>query len=180
MTVSAVTRDGRTVVDLVEEHDPDVVVLDMELGEVRGTEVIAKLRKLSEPPKILALTAYNDGETLRSALDAGADGLSFKTEPPERTLAAIREVHAGRLVFPQAARRWLSRREEMGPSNLTPRERDVWELVADGLTNRQIAERLDVQQNTVKYHLQHLFMKLGVNNRTEAAMKFAEAQRAAD
>ncbi len=177
MSVVAATRDGAEVIPLTREIEPDVVVLDLELGTMKGSELIRKLRDLSHPPKMLALTAYNDGETVRSALDAGADGLSFKTEPPERTIAAIREVYEGRLLFPQAARRWLDRRaKRTGPGELTPRERHVWELVAKGLTNRQIAERLEVGENTVKYHVQHLFLKLGVNNRTEAAMKFAAAE----
>lgn len=176
LDVVAVTRDGSEVASLVEQHRPDVVLLDLEFGDVRGTEVIGRLKALPDPPRVLALTAYNDGETLRSVLDSGADGLSYKTEPPERTIAAIREVHAGRLVFPQAAKRWLGRRE-VGADHLTPRELEVWALIAEGLTNRQIGERLDVGENTVKYHVQNLFMKLGVHNRTEAALKFAERGR---
>src|SRR2546427_3354443 len=85
---------------------PDVVVLDLELTSIKGTQVIAALRDRTTPPKVLVLTAYNDGESLRSALDAGAEGLALKTESPQQTLTAIRQVHAGQLAFPQAARRW--------------------------------------------------------------------------
>lgn len=181
ISVVAATRDGAEVLPLAREVEPDVILLDLELGTMKGADLIADLRYLAHPPKVLALTAYKDGETVRSALDAGADGLSFKTEPPERTIAAIREVYEGRLLFPQAARRWLNRRAARSdPGALTPREREVWELIAKGLTNRQIAERLEVGENTVKYHVQHLFVKLGVNNRTEAALKFAAAERTRD
>ncbi|HXL34978.1 MAG TPA: response regulator transcription factor [Gemmatimonadales bacterium] len=175
--VAAWTTDGTEVVKLVEQHKPDVVVLDLELTSIKGTEVIAALRDRTTPPKVLVLTAYNDGESLRSALDAGAEGLALKTESPQQTLTAIRQVHAGQLVFPQAARRWIEGRAGGGaPGDLTPREREVWALVAGGLTNPQIAERLGLSDNTVKFHVQHLFSKLGVKNRTEAALKYAHGR----
>ncbi|PYO80006.1 MAG: DNA-binding response regulator [Gemmatimonadetes bacterium] len=160
ITVAAWTTDGTEVVKLVEQHKPDVVVLDLELTSIKGTEVIAALRDRTAPPKVLVLTAYNDGESLRSALDAGADGLALKTESPQQTLTAIRQVHAGQLVFPQAARRWIDGRAGAGaPGELTPREREVWALVANGLTNPQIAERLGLSKN-----------------RTEAALKYAHGR----
>ena len=179
IVVVAATGDGAEVVPLAREVEPDLVLLDLELGSVGGVEVLAGIRELPNAPKVLVLTAYKDGETLRSVWDAGADGLSFKTEPPERTIAAIREVHAGRLVFPQAARRWMAKSRDRAEarSELTAREREVWELVAEGLTNRQIAERLEVGENTVKFHMQNLFLKLDVSNRTEAAMKYVQAER---
>ncbi len=172
--VVAATTDGADVTRLVEQHKPDVVVLDLELVGMKGTQVLAALRARPESPKVLVLTAYTDGEALRSALDAGADGLALKTESPQQTLAAIRQVHAGQLVFPQAARRWIEGRGAAAPGDLTPREREVWALMAAGLTNPEIAERLGLSDNTVKFHVQHLFSKLGVKNRTEAALKFAQ------
>ncbi len=135
ITVAGWTTDGTEVVKLVQQHKPDVVVLDLELTTIKGTEVLAALRERPAPPKVLVLTAYNDGESLRSALDAGADGLALKTESPQQTLTAIRQVHAGQLVFPQAARRWIEGRAAGAPGDLTPREREVWTLVAGGLTN---------------------------------------------
>src|SRR3989442_13749254 len=151
MEVAAWTTDGTEVVKLVEQHKPDVVVLDLELTSIKGTEVIAALRDRTTPPKVLVLTAYNDGESLRSALDAGAEGLALKTESPQQTLTAIRQVHAGQLVFPQAARRWIEGRGG-APGDLTPREREVWALVAGGVTNPQIAQRLRVSGHPVKFH----------------------------
>ena len=177
ITVAGWTTDGTEVVKLVQQHKPDVVVLDLELTTIKGTEVLAALRDRPTPPKVLVLTAYNDGESLRSALDAGADGLALKTDSPQQTLTAIRQVHAGQLVFPQAARRWIEGRSAGAPGDLTPREREVWKLVAGGLTNPQIAERLGLSDNTVKFHVQHLFSKLGVKNRTEAALKYAHGAR---
>src|SRR2546429_8863618 len=135
--VAAWTTEGTEVLQLVEQHKPDVVVLDLELTSIKGTEVIAALRDRASAPKVLVLTAYNDGDSLRSALDAGADGLALKTESPQQTLTAIRQVHGGQLVFPQAARRWIEGRATGAPGDLTPREREVWSLVAAGLTNPQ-------------------------------------------
>src|SRR5204863_311783 len=166
------TVDGTEVLQLVQQHKPDVVVLDLELTSIKGTAVIAALRDRPSAPKVLVLTAYNDGDSLRSALDAGADGLALKTESPQQTLTAIRQVHGGRLVFPQAARRWIEGRATGAPGDLTPREREVWSLVAAGLTNPQIAERLGLSDNTVKFHVQHLFSKLGGKNRTGSAPKY--------
>jgi DNA-binding NarL/FixJ family response regulator len=172
------TTDGASVLDMVDHLAPDVVVLDLELAGMKGVEVLAALRRRPTSPKVLVLTAYNDGESIRSALDAGADGLALKTQSPQQTVDAIRQVHAGQLVFPQAARRWLQERGRDGVSgSLTQRERQVWALVARGLSNRDIAKRLDLSDNTVKFHVQHLFHKLGVKNRTEAALKHATAER---
>jgi len=174
MTVVGATTDGAKVVELVDQFSPDVVLLDLELSGIRGTDVIAGLRQRATSPKVLVLTAYNDGESIRAVLDAGADGLALKTESPQQTIAAIRQVCAGQLVFPQAARRWLEeRRGSGGGGDLTAREREVWALIADGLPNHAIAKRLGLTANTVKFHVQHLFSKLGVRNRTEAAIRYA-------
>ncbi|HXQ30292.1 MAG TPA: response regulator transcription factor [Gemmatimonadales bacterium] len=174
--VVAATTDGADVLKLTEQHKPDVVVLDLQLGGMKGTQLLGGLRDRPHPPKVLVLTAYTDGEALRSALDAGADGLALKTESPQQTLTAIRQVFAGQLVFPQAARRWIEGRSAGAPGDLTPREREVWALMAAGLTNPEIATRLGLSDNTIKFHVQHLFSKLGVKNRTEAALKFAHGR----
>jgi DNA-binding NarL/FixJ family response regulator len=174
--VVAATTDGAEVLKLAEQHKPDVVVLDLQLGGIKGTQLLSALRQRPHPPKVLVLTAYTDGEALRSALDAGADGLALKTESPQQTLTAIRQVYAGQLVFPQAARRWIEGRSAGAPGELTPREREVWSLMAAGLTNPEIAARLGLSDNTIKFHVQHLFSKLGVKNRTEAALKFAHGR----
>lgn len=172
MEVVAATIDGREVLSLVRAHRPDVLVLDYELGVIRATDLIAELRGRGDPPRILVLTAYHDGETIRSVLESGAEGLALKTASPQQTLTAIRQVVSGQLVFPQAARRWLEARGvRSGSDDLTAREREVWALIAQGRTNVQIAGQLALSENTVKFHVQHLFQKLGVKNRTEAALR---------
>lgn len=173
MDVVGSTTDGRDVVALAERAKPEVVVLDYELGGIRATDLIDDLRALPDAPRVLVLTAYHDGETIRSVLESGAEGLALKTASPQQTLAAIRQVVEGQLVFPQAARRWLEARGSRsgGLMDITAREREVWGLLAEGLTNVQIAQRLALSENTVKFHVQHLYQKLGVKNRTEAALR---------
>jgi DNA-binding NarL/FixJ family response regulator len=172
MQVVAATTDGSAVMSLVKKHTPEVVVLDYELGGMRATDIIGELRAMVDAPRVLVLTAYHDGETIRSVLESGAEGLALKTASPQQTLSAIRQVVDGQLVFPQAARRWLEARGTRGGiMDLTAREREVWALLAEGLTNVQIATRLALSENTVKFHVQHLYQKLGVKNRTEAALR---------
>ncbi len=178
MEVAGATTDGHAVVALVRSLAPDVVVLDYELGVLRATDLIGDLRAMPEPPRVLVLTAYHDGEAIRSVLESGAEGLALKTASPQQTLAAIRQVVNGQLVFPQAARRWLEARgTRSGVDELTAREREVWALIAEGRTNVQIAQALTLSENTVKFHVQHLFQKLGVKNRTEAALRHGTAGR---
>ena len=173
--VGALT-DGHAVRAAVERLKPDVVVLDYELGGLRATDIIGELRNFAPAPRVLVLTAYHDGETIRSVLESGAEGLALKTASPQQTMAAIRQVVEGQLVFPQAARRWLEARGTRGGLNeLTAREREVWALIAEGLTNVEIAAQLALSENTVKFHVQHLYQKLSVKNRTEAALRYKGA-----
>ena len=173
--VGALT-DGQSVRTAVERLKPDVVVLDYELGGLRATDIIGDLRNFAPAPRVLVLTAYHDGETIRSVLESGAEGLALKTASPQQTMAAIRQVVEGQLVFPQAARRWLEARGSRGGLNeLTAREREVWALIAEGLTNVEIAAQLALSENTVKFHVQHLYQKLSVKNRTEAALRYKGA-----
>lgn len=173
ITVAAVATTGEQLMRALAEHDADVVVLDLEMEGMSGLECLKRIREEEIPVRVLVLTAYNDGESMRAALEGGADGFALKTEPPQQTLASIRQIHRGQLAFPQAAKRWLLGRSAPPPSSqLTDREEEVLELLSEGLTNSQIAGRLRVSENTVKFHLQNLYMKLGVSNRTEAAAHY--------
>ena len=173
--VVATTTEGERVPELVRLHRPDVVVLDLELGTTNGYEVLKKLRAEQIQIRVLVLTAYGDGESMRAALEHQADGIALKTDAPARTVDALRAVHSGVLVFPQAARRWMRKSNErpiVGPGSLSDREREVWALLAAGLSNGVIAAQLGVSASTVKFHTQNLFQKLGVNNRTAAAVEY--------
>lgn len=172
MRVVGTAADGEQVLAVVAELQPDVLVLDLQMPKLGGLACLEQLRAAGLPTKVLVLSAFYDGDSMQSALEAEADGFALKTEPPQQTIACIRQVYQGQLVFPQAAKRWLrSHRQRPGPSasELSEREAEVLGLVAQGLTNTQIAQRLSVSDNTVKFHLQNIYQKLQVGNRTEAA-----------
>jgi DNA-binding NarL/FixJ family response regulator len=172
MQVIGVANDGARTLEEVRVLVPDVLVLDLQMPGLGGLDCLEQIRQEELPIKVLILSAFYDGDTIQSTLEAEADGFALKTEPPQQTVACIRQVYQGQLVFPQAAKRWLrSQRQRPGPSSadLSERELEVLALVADGLTNTQIAQRLDVSDNTVKFHLQNIYQKLDVSNRTEAA-----------
>ena len=105
LRVVAVASSGEQALDLVRREKPDVVVLDIELDGLNGLAVLQQIRSEGIPVRVLVLTAYSDGASVRGALEGGADGFALKTEPPQQTIASIRQVHRGQLVFPDAAKR---------------------------------------------------------------------------
>ncbi|MDP1857336.1 MAG: response regulator transcription factor [Gemmatimonadaceae bacterium] len=169
MQVVGAVADGAQAMELLRTHRPDVVVLDLEMGTMSGLACLERIRAEKIPVRVLVLSAYGDGTSMRAALDGGADGYALKTDPPRHTVDAVRQVHLGQIVFPQAAKRWLlGTTTATDPRQLTEREESVLALLAEGTTNAEIARRLRVSENTVKFHLQNLYMKLSVGNRTEA------------
>ena len=100
---------GRELLFEVRTQRPDVAVIDSQLPDMTGLECLAQIRRENLPTKVLILTAFSDGESFQSALELEADGIALKTEPPAQTVAAIRQVYHGQLVFPRAARRWRGR-----------------------------------------------------------------------
>jgi DNA-binding NarL/FixJ family response regulator len=178
LEIVATATDGTRLLDAIERLKPDVAVMDLQMPVLDGPSCLAEIRRRGLPVRVLVLTAFGDGESIQSALEGGADGFALKTAPPRQTVDAIRQVGQGNLVFPPAARKWLlGHRPPATPSpDLSTREWEVLERVAQGLTNPQIAEALTVSENTVKFHLQNIFQKLGVNNRTEAAGHYFRAR----
>lgn len=170
VVVLATATDGERLLDAVDRFRPDVVVTDIQMPYMDGVTGLAKIRQSYPEMRILVLTAYSDAETMRAVLQSGADGLLFKTDPPEQTVRAIRQVMEGQMVFPAAARRLMFQpAAETAVLSLSDREEEVLAAVAEGLTNIQAAERLHISENTVKFHLQNIYQRLGVTNRTEAA-----------
>ncbi len=179
LRVVATAMDGERLRQAVERCRPDVAVIEVKMPVVDGLSCLRHIRRVSPGTKVLMLTAYADGQTLHTVLRAGADGLLLKSDPPGQTIQGVREVMAGALVLPAAARRWLgggARASRFDP--LSDRESEVLALVAQGLSNRQVAERLFVSENTVKFHLQNVFQRLAVANRTEASRWFLRNQEA--
>lgn len=180
MEVVGTASDGTAALDVVRCLQPDVAVLDLQMPGMTGLDCLKQIRAEELNAKVLVLSAFNDGDSMQAALEHEADGFALKTEPPQQTIASIRQVYRGQLVFPQAAKRWLrTHRQRPGPSgdDLSERETEVLELVSQGLTNTLIAQRLNVSENTVKFHLQNIYQKLNVSNRTEAASIFYKLRR---
>ena len=176
LQVLATATDGVRLMETLRRLKPDLVVLDLQMPTKDGRTCLEEIRREGLPVKVLVLTAFGDGESLQLAWEQEADGFALKTDPPRQTVAAIRNVAHGLLVFPTAAR---GRRGSAAPpadptDSLSDRERECLALVAEGLTNTRIAERLSVSEHTVKFHLQNIFQKLGVANRTEAARLFLQ------
>lgn len=170
MEVVATVTGGKALLDELQYTRPDVVVLDVQMPDRDGLACLDEIRQRNLPVKVVILSAFGDGGVLQAAWERHADGFALKTDPPRQTIATIRNVADGQLVFPRAMRQAASLPEPRGAiGRLTERERAVLELLAAGQTNAQIADRLCVQESTVKFHVQHIFQKLSAANRTEAA-----------
>jgi DNA-binding NarL/FixJ family response regulator len=172
--VVGLARDGAEAIALAERRRPDVVLLDLNMPGVGGLEACARLRKTGSPPEVLMLTISGEEPDLYAALGVGAAGYLTKDVPPAELIEAVLAVARGEpRIAPAMASRMLV---ELGRSPapdpleaLSARERDVLALVAEGLRNREIAERLVISETTVKTHVRHVLEKLRFRNRAEAA-----------
>ena len=167
-------KDGSEALKLVEDLSPDVMLLDMELPGMSGTQVAKHLQEKNSPVKILALSAYDDRQYIQELLANGASGYLIKEEVPETIIEAVRGVAYGeqgwisRQVAAQMST-WIGGAEE-DQSSLTPREIEVLRGVVDGKTNQEIGLTLGISEKTVEKHLEGVFTKLNVASRVEAAV----------
>jgi two-component system, NarL family, response regulator len=168
MQVVAEAGDGPAAVAAFAAHRPDITLLDLRMPGLSGPHVITEIRKLAPKANVIIVTTYDADEDVFRAVQAGARGYLLKDTFTEGMLEAIRNVHAGRrLIDPQLAARLMDRVNER---SLTAREVSVLGLVARGMTNREIGAALAMGEETVKAHLKHIFAKLEVGDRTEAAL----------
>lgn len=157
---------------------PDVVLMDIQLVNMSGVECTARLKELLPAVQIIMVTVYQDPDRIFAALRVGACGYLLKRSTPEQILAAIRDAHGGGVpMTSDIARKVIGQFREQTQTaaaveNLTPREREVLELVAQGFSNKEIATRLAVTVEAVRWHLKNTYAKLHVNTRTQAALKF--------
>ena len=172
----ATAANGIEALARVEEFGPDVVLMDLSMPEMNGVDATRQITDHHPSSRVLVLTSFSDQTRILDALEAGADGYLLKHADPDDIAGAIRAVHAGGSPLdPKAARTLLeSRRGGRAASQLTDREREVLLLVRDGLANKQIARRLGIAERTVKAHLTSVFQRLGVTDRTQAALWASE------
>ena len=165
LSVVAQARDGAAALALVQEHQPDVLVTDIEMPEMTGLELAQAVKEAKLSTKVVIVTTFARGGYLRRALEAGASGYLLKDARASDLADALRRVHAGgRVVDPElAAAAWSD------PDPLTERERQVLRLAGEGKTSGDIAEQLHLSDGTVRNYLSEAISKLGVSNRIEAA-----------
>ena len=164
--------DGLEAIAVIERTTPDVVVMDLSMPKLDGVAATRRIAVEHPSSRVLVLTSFSDRTRIMDALSAGAEGYILKHSDPEEIAAAIRSVHAGEAPLdPKAARALLEARRTVAAStSLTDREREVLDLVRQGLANKQIAWRLGISERTVKAHLTRVFTALGVSDRTQAAV----------
>lgn len=184
ISVVAEGSSGQDALRLASEAQPDVLLLDVNLPDVDGLEVTRRLRSRGDLTAIVILTVHDDSQTVFGLLEAGATGYLLKDEAPDRLAAAIRAAASGETwlspaVAGQVVRRAVGNapgrgaqadRFEPPASPLTPRELEVLQLLAQGLDNEAIAQRLVLTRRTVQNHISTIYDKLGVTSRTEALL----------
>jgi len=180
MTVVASAADGAEAVSLSAEHRPDVVLMDVRMPVMDGIEATRRIAAATDDgPRILILTTFDLDDYVYDALQAGASGFLLKDAPAEALFEAVRVIAGGEaLLAPAITRRLIAEFARLRPrqvrpealSELTPRETEILGLVAEGLSNREIAERLVLSDETVKTHVSHVLRKLGLRDRAQAVV----------
>jgi two-component system NarL family response regulator len=166
MTTVAEARNGYEAIDMYREHQPDVVLMDLRIPLLSGTEAIAVIVKEFPRAKIIVLSTFGGDEDIFQALQAGARAYFLKDVKGHDLISAIRSVNAGqRLLPPQIAARLA---ERIPRSELSPRELEILRLIAKGSSNKDVANALEISEGTVRVHASNIFAKLGCNDRAQA------------
>jgi DNA-binding NarL/FixJ family response regulator len=166
--------DGQEAVDLALALEPDLVLIDLRMPRLTGDEATALILRARPGIRVIVLTTYESDSSILTAIEAGASGYLLKAAPQEEILAGIRSVARGEVALAPSIAALLVRRLATPAVSLSARETEVLGLVAQGLSNPAIAQRLFLGEATVKTHLLHAFEKLGVNDRTRAVTKAME------
>ncbi len=178
--VVAEAENGEQALRQIEQHQPDVAVLDIQMPEYSGIEVARRVRARGWPVGLLILTAFDDDPFIVAALEAGVNGFVLKTADMEEIIEAVRAVNEGKSVLdPQIVPKLMhavtaSHQPAPVVEPLTDRELEVLHAAARGMTNKAIGVLLDISDRTVQGHLRRIFEKLNVANRTEAVVKASQ------
>lgn len=163
--------DGQAAVDAYIAAEPDVVLMDLSMPGMDGIEATARIRQMNPAAHVLVLTSFSDRKRVADALGAGASGYVLKDADPSAIVDAIRAVAQGASPMdPRVVTALLQDRRTTSVSDLTARELEVLRLVTKGCINKQIASELGISEKTVKAHLGRVFQRLGVSDRTQAAL----------
>jgi DNA-binding NarL/FixJ family response regulator len=166
IVVAGEAADGERALALFERMRPDVVVVDLRMPDMDGVELTRALRARAPEARIVVLTHYQGDEDISQALKAGASGYLTKESSGEELLAAIRALHAGQAYLPPEIKDRMKSRT--GQQELTRRERQLLEHIADGASNREAAEALGITERTAGLYVSRILSKLGARSRTEA------------
>ena len=171
-------RDGVEAVRLTAQCRPTIVLMDIRMPRLDGLEATRLILAGEEPPRVLVLTTFDLDEYVFEALNAGASGFVLKDDPPEQLIAAVRTVAAGDALLSPAITKRVIRQFTRIPrpappkelDELTAREKDILRLIAEGLSNTEIGQRLYISETTVKTHVTHILQKLGLRDRVQAVV----------
>jgi len=168
MTVVAEAGNGEDAVQAFRDFSPSVMLMDIGLPRINGVEAVQQIRAKRSTTKIIMLTMYEGDEDVYQAIKAGADGYVLKGMSHQAILDAIRAVNRGERFIPPSIAEIYARHDPS--SELRPREKEVLSLIISGKSNKEIASSLNIAEGTVKCHVSAIFLRLGVTDRTQAAM----------
>ncbi|MEM7595386.1 MAG: response regulator transcription factor [Cyanobacteria bacterium P01_A01_bin.83] len=168
MEVIAEAATGTEAVEFYRQYQPDVTLMDLRMPELNGVEAIDAIRQEFPNARIAILTTYDTDEDIFRGLQAGARGYLLKDSKMVELINAVRQIHAGKKYIPPAVGAKLA--ERISRPKLSDREREVLQLMTEGQTNQDIANELCITQSTVKFHINNIFSKLGVGDRTQAVL----------
>ena len=168
MEIAAEATNGSEAVNLFREHQPDVTLMDLRMPQMNGVEAISMICRDFPDARIIVLTTYDGDENIYRGLQAGARGYILKDAPLDEIVRAIHTVHAGKKYIPPDVGAKLA--ERISQPQLSSREQEVLRLIAQGKSNQEIAAELNIIEGTVKFHINNIFSKLGVSDRTQATL----------